>query len=156
MITKFNGDILKSGAPVILHQVNCLGVMGAGLAKQIRNKHPSVYTRYKDFAVSRTPDDLMGFSLWTSLSPDGQLPFIVNCFAQRNIGSGSNQTDYDALKQCFSNTLRICKESYNNCIIAIPDHIGCGLAGGDWGIVYSIIEDVFSNYSGDVQIWKLR
>ena len=71
MISKFNGDILKSGAPVILHQVNCLGVMGVGLAKQIRNKHPSVYTRYKDFAVSRTPDDLMGFSLDITISLTG-------------------------------------------------------------------------------------
>lgn len=155
MISKFKGDILKSEAPIILHQVNCLGVMGAGLAKQIRDQHPSVYTRYKDFVASRTPDDLMGFSLWTSLSSDGQLPFIVNCFAQRDIGIRTNHTDYDALKQCFTTTLRICEESYDNCKIAIPDHIGCGLAGGDWGIVYSMIEDVFSNYNGDVQIWKL-
>lgn len=50
-MTEINGDILTiptDGRPtVVCHQVNCKGVMGAGLAKQIREKHPEVYEAYK-------------------------------------------------------------------------------------------------------------
>lgn len=38
----YNGDILKSKADIICQQVNCKGAMGAGLAKQIKEKYPKV------------------------------------------------------------------------------------------------------------------
>jgi len=132
-----------------------MGVMGAGLARQIRTVYPSVYERYREFSLSRSPKELMGFSLWTSLDKGGQLPFIVNCFAQEGFYKEGPQTDYDALMKCFVDISNICHESYGDCTIAIPDHIGCGLAGGDWNIVYQMIKDAFADYPGDVQIWKL-
>ena len=52
MSIKFvNGNILtfpeRDEDTIICHQVNCKGVMGAGLAKQIRDKWPDVYDRYR-------------------------------------------------------------------------------------------------------------
>ena len=44
MIEIVNGDLLQSNLPLIAHQTNCLGVMGAGIAKAIKNKWNSVYT----------------------------------------------------------------------------------------------------------------
>lgn len=38
---------------VICHQVNCQGVMGAGLAKQIRIRWPEVYVDYKKLLKTR-------------------------------------------------------------------------------------------------------
>lgn len=51
MSVKFiDGDILSKRSEdeltYICQQVNCRGVMGAGLALQIRNKWPVVYRRY--------------------------------------------------------------------------------------------------------------
>ncbi len=46
------GDILTPNntdrVVIVCHQVNCKGVMGAGLALQIKNKFPMVYKNYKD------------------------------------------------------------------------------------------------------------
>ena len=42
MIEIVNGDLLQSNLPLIAHQTNCLGVMGAGIAKAIKNKWNSV------------------------------------------------------------------------------------------------------------------
>ena len=46
-IKHVKGDILttptRNEDTVICHQVNCCGVMGAGLAKQIRDKWPVVF-----------------------------------------------------------------------------------------------------------------
>lgn len=51
MFRKIAGNILaseKRGHQVLVcHQTNCLGVMGAGLAKQVRDTCPDVYTSYK-------------------------------------------------------------------------------------------------------------
>jgi O-acetyl-ADP-ribose deacetylase (regulator of RNase III) len=47
--TVVDGDLLDQKTDVIAHQVNCLGVMGAGVALQIKNKWPEVYEGYKNF-----------------------------------------------------------------------------------------------------------
>lgn len=36
MIKERKGDLLQADTPMIAHQVNCQGVMGAGIARQIR------------------------------------------------------------------------------------------------------------------------
>lgn len=52
MIKIVKGDILQASEDIIGHQVNCQGVMGAGLAKQIRNKYPHVYDEYRKLCSS--------------------------------------------------------------------------------------------------------
>lgn len=43
MLKHIKGDIFKSNADAILHQVNCQGVMNSGVAKQVREKYPIVF-----------------------------------------------------------------------------------------------------------------
>ena len=38
-----HGDILSVANGIIVHQVNAQGVMGSGLAKQIREKYPMAF-----------------------------------------------------------------------------------------------------------------
>lgn len=42
-----DGDLLTTNANYICHQVNCQGRMGSGVARQIREKYPTVYQWYK-------------------------------------------------------------------------------------------------------------
>jgi len=42
-----HGNIFESGCPVLVNPVNCVGVMGAGLAKQFKYLFPDVFRRYK-------------------------------------------------------------------------------------------------------------
>ena len=42
-----NGDLLKAEETYLVHQVNCCGVMGKGLALQIRNKYANISIRRK-------------------------------------------------------------------------------------------------------------
>ena len=46
MLLNFDGDILQSSAQAIVNPVNCVGVMGRGLAKQIADYHPDVLPPY--------------------------------------------------------------------------------------------------------------
>lgn len=147
MITYHDGDILTSNADVICHQVNCKGVMGAGLAKQIKSKYPKVYEQYRDrcyYAVG----NLLGINQYIQVDDD---KWIANLFCQNNYGRDKCYTDYTALQE----SLKSLKEDMGVCTIAIPYGIGCGLAGGDWVIVNEIISEVFESYEGKLQIWKL-
>ena len=53
LLKDFNGDI-------IVHQVNCQGVMSAGIAKQIKIKYPKSYREYVNYCKSKIPISLMG------------------------------------------------------------------------------------------------
>lgn len=43
------GNVFDSDAKIICHQVNCQGVMGSGVAKEVRERYPKVYEQYHEF-----------------------------------------------------------------------------------------------------------
>jgi O-acetyl-ADP-ribose deacetylase (regulator of RNase III) len=49
MIVYKTGDIFTSNAEILVNPVNCKGVMGAGLAKQFRERFPENYLEYKNY-----------------------------------------------------------------------------------------------------------
>lgn len=153
MIKIVEGDILKASEDIIGHQVNCMGVMGAGLAKQIRNKYPIVYKRYVRLVSGHNKESLLGF-IQTIDTYDGKI--IANIFGQLYYGRGGTHTSYDALKQAFERLLYMAKNrhKFKGMTIALPYGIGCGLAGGDWNKVYKIIQEVFSDYG--VTLYKYQ
>lgn len=144
------GDVLASGAPIIAHQVNCKGVMGAGVAKAIKKKYRSVYNDFRKLCVEKGAA-LMGETqfVWTA-----DRTVVANCFAQNEFGIGSRQTDYDAFRSCMS---KLCDFAKKKGVwrIAMPYKIGCGLAGGNWDIVQKIIAEEFEWYTGTVEFWSI-
>lgn len=161
MITYHNGDILKSGADYICHQVNCKGVMGAGLALQIRQLYPKLYEEYKNLC------SILGINLFgkTSTYIDYNLKSknylttrIINMFAQDGYRKDKVQTNYEAFESCVREVIELADgnnyDIFYSPVIAFPYKIGCGLAGGDWNIVEDIIKKYDKDWL-DIQIWKL-
>lgn len=60
MIRIVKGSLLRANEDILGHQVNTLGAMGAGLAKQIKEKYPYVYEDYKNLCNSNNGEDLLG------------------------------------------------------------------------------------------------
>lgn len=152
MIRDVKGNILTPASKddefitIVCQQVNCVGVMGAGLAKQIKARFPSVFEQYKSRCAERR--DNLGTVLYCAT--DNQAGYVVaNLFGQVGFGTDARQTDYSALKRCF---LRI-KQDYPKATIRIPYRLGCGLAGGDWNVVKGLIEAVLGN--NNIEIWHL-
>ena len=90
--------ILNVKKGIICQQVNCMGVMGCGLALAIRNKWPIVYVSYKKqihkaglgkIQLVRVDDDL----------------FVGNLFAQYRYGREKCHTNYQAMKTCLEKVL---------------------------------------------------
>ena len=147
MIKHIKCDIFESGADVICHQVNCQGVMGSGIAKQVREKYPNVYKEYKDLCdLEFDPKNLLGIA--QPVQANNKI-IIVNIFAQENFGyDGKCYTDYDALREGFKTVYKSNKDD----IIAIPYLMGCHRGGGSWDIVYKMIEEIFGDSDCEVLI----
>lgn len=144
-----NGDVLESNADFIVHQVNCQGVMGSGVAKQIKKKYPHVFKAYKekcDTSMSATcrgdspterAKSMLGDVLFVCADqnePLGQQ--IANLFAQHNYGyDGGCYTDYGALQRCLEELNQHAKGKS----VAIPYMMSCYRGGGNWDIVSTMI-----------------
>lgn len=138
------GDILsvKENA-IIVHGCNNHGVMGSGIAKQIRAEYPGVYDTYTDnlAALSRTNKNPMGKVFWHL--GNNQL-LIANAITQDGFGKdGRKYVSYKAIAECFVEVAIIAEQE------KLPVHyplIGAGLGGGDWAIIADIIESVFESF----------
>lgn len=167
MITYHKGDILKSNADFIIHQTNCLGKMGAGLAFKIAKFCPSHYSDYVHLCDNHkdNPKELLGKYLITynnmGIVMEGTKNNIVALFGQLGYGRDKQYTDYAALEKAFGsfiNNLEKSKKEYNYTeieTVAIPYKLGCGLGGGDWSVVENIIKKYDSPLI-DIQIWELE
>lgn len=144
---------------VICHQVNCQGVMGAGLAKQIRIRWPEVYADYKKTienaeaqvaGLENPPDDILLGAVACTTTVDGHR--VASLFAQYDYGYGPcRYTNYEAFASCLENLNKLVP-SYVP--IAFPYKIGCGLGGGDWDIIQLMIKKIL--HHEDVYICQLE
>lgn len=146
MIKVVKGNLLYAPVDVIGHQVNCKGVMGAGIAKQLRNKYPRLFNEYKKYLATH-PRPLGTVSYH---AVNGK-PIVANIFGQDGYGRRGRHTDYKALENALWD---VAIKSYDNgLVVGLPYGIGCGLAGGSWDIVYKIIQDIFTEV--DCYLYKL-
>ena len=153
MIRMVNGNLLDAPEIILIHQVNCQGAMGSGVAKAIRNKYPTVFNVYKEYCeqykVNNETASLLG-TVCLYFANDSHI--VANLFGEDRYGKdGKKYTDYEALKSGFIKIRDYAKE--NNLDLAMPYKIGCGLGGGDWGVVFTIIQEVFQEVR--LTIYKL-
>lgn len=149
----YNGNLFDSKADVLCHQVNLYGVMGGGIAAEVRERFPGVNKAY-EYVCSKynlAKAELLGMVLYCK-TDDTEKQFIANCFSQNIDSIDGCLTNYEAARKCF-NDVKVWMKDNNKKTVAFPYKYGCGIAGGDWDIVEGIIDDVF--YDVDVEIWKL-
>lgn len=130
------GDITTTDL-TIAHGVNCQNKMGSGVAKALYTKWPQVKEQYHIRCDNWSSDypPLLGSVQQVSI---GARNPVYNLFTQQYYGyDGRRYLNYGAIASGFLHLVNNVglKE------IAIPK-IGCGLAGGDWNIVSSLIEDI--------------
>ena len=139
MVNYVKGNLLDSNCDYICHQVNCQGVMGSGIARQIRERWPRVYESYKHFVgeLNRREEDLLGKILISNVS--GR-PRVINMFSQDTYGyDGERYTSYDAFAHCLTTIKNHIPDA--RCI-GFPKNIGCGLGGGNWKVISALIEEI--------------
>ena len=152
------GNVIQSvTSGVILHQVNCQGVMGSGIAKEIRETYPVVWEKYRQMcAMTHIEDGRHGETLlgMAQLIRVSDTLVIGNLFGQQYYGRDPNQryTSYDALDAALDIVAEMLPDQGFTPADVHHPLIGCGLGGGDWTIVSSIIQVRLGH---DTTLWTL-
>ena len=147
------------GISAIAHSCNTRNIMGAGIAKQIKNRYPQAYEA--DTKAFNTEYDKNGqYVHWLGKFSKAEinskfLPndkgYIYNMYNQANIGGG-RQVHYEKFWQALKRVeqdlyeINVAKHEYDGSpppVLGLPYGISCGLAGGNWGIIKAMIEDIF-------------
>ncbi len=133
-IRLMDGDVTEIKCDVVLHQVNCKGVMGSGVALTIKQKYPEVYNEYVNFVKKNigASSKLLG-SVQLCKTTEGK--YVANLFSQDGYGYKGQYTDYDALRKGLVKLNELCKGK----TIALPYKMGSDRGGGDWNKVLGII-----------------
>lgn len=135
---------------IILHQVNCMGVMGTGIAKAIRDKYPVVFSAYTKHCFGKTPWSLLGNFQLVQVSQD---LYIGNVFGQQRYGRSTRQTDYDAVQESLIQ-MRVDIHPHLEHLPIFYPKMGCVNAGGDWNIVSAILNECLDGL--DHKLMELR
>jgi O-acetyl-ADP-ribose deacetylase (regulator of RNase III) len=142
----------------IAHGCNMQGVMGAGIAKQIKEKfHPS-FLRYNRVCTYLRVDELKllhyvadyGVLDQTCIGSDVEWN-VFNLFTQEETGKNA---DIDLVKWSIFYMLRECY-AHGITDVVIPA-IGCGIGGLDFNDVSKQLELIVRYYDKDVNLYMIK
>ncbi|MHB1233597.1 MAG: type II toxin-antitoxin system antitoxin DNA ADP-ribosyl glycohydrolase DarG [Burkholderiales bacterium] len=139
------GDLLKQDdVDAIVNTVNCVGVMGKGIALQFKNKWPANFSAYEAACKAKRvrPGSMFIFDSGGLVKPN----YIVN-FPTKDHWRGKSRIEFirDGLADLTDQIKLLGIKS-----IAIPP-LGCGNGGLDWAEVRPLIENAFANLP-DVEV----
>lgn len=133
MIKFTRGDILQADVEAIVNTVNCVGVMGRGIALQFKKAWPENFKAYAAACKNNEvqPGKMFVFATQQLANPR----YIINFPTKRHWRGASRMEDIDSGLEALAATIR---EKHIQSI-AIPP-LGCGLGGLDWNQVKQKIE----------------
>jgi len=131
------GDLLRQDdVDAIVNTVNCVGVMGKGIALQFKNKWPENFRAYEAACKTKQvrPGRMFVFDSGGLVKPN----YIIN-FPTKDHWRGKSRIEFirDGLVDLVAQVKRLRIRS-----IAIPP-LGCGNGGLDWSEVRPLIERAF-------------
>jgi O-acetyl-ADP-ribose deacetylase (regulator of RNase III) len=134
-ITK--GDILSADAEALVNTVNCVGVMGRGVALQFKRAFPDNFNKYEK-ACER--GEVVPGRMFVVENTELTGPrFIINFPTKRDWKNKSRIADIESGLVAQVNEIR----SRGIRSVALPP-LGCGLGGLDWEDVRPRIESAMS------------
>jgi O-acetyl-ADP-ribose deacetylase (regulator of RNase III) len=132
------GDLLtlanEGRFDVIVHGANCQCVMGAGIAKAIREVFPEAYQA--DLETPKAARAKLGTISFAEVQRGGRTLWVVNAYTQFHYRGAGVRVDYDAVRSA----MRLVKQRFGGRRIGYPK-IGAGLARGDWTLIARIIDE---------------
>lgn len=122
-------DVTTVERGIIIQGVNCMAVMGSGVALSIRRKWPQVFEPYKKVCLNynKRGRALLGSVNFVEVEPD---IIVANVFSQEFYGSdGATYACPIAINLGLTTVFELANEK-NLPIYSVK--IGCGLGGLNW------------------------
>ena len=134
MIEYITGNLLEANAEALVNAVNCVGVMGKGIALQFKMAYPENFNQYQDACKKKQVN--IGEMLICRLYGLENPRYIIN-FPTKNHWRESSHPESIrlGLRSLTKEVVRLKIQS-----IAIPA-LGCGNGGLSWDSVNKIIKE---------------
>ena len=144
MLEFVKGDIFDAPADIRVNTVNCVGVMGTGVALAFKQRYPDMFKDYqRDCKDGRVMPGTM--HIWKSLTGD----WIINFPTKRDWRESSRYEDIDA----GLDDLRGYLNGVGRVTIALPA-LGCGHGGLDWDRVSRMISEKLDGVDAHVLVFE--
>jgi len=131
------GNLLKADAEALVNTVNCVGVMGKGIALQFKQAYPQNFKEYERACRMEEVQPGKMFTVETNSFVNPK--FIINFPTKRHWKGKSQIEDIKSGLKALINQIK----ELNINSIAIPP-LGCGNGGLDWRIVRLLLESAFA------------
>ena len=140
MIIYKTGNIFEENAEAIVNTVNCIGVMGRGIALQFKKNYPANFKAYASACKKNEikPGEMFVFKTNSLHNPQ----YIINFPTKRHWRDKSQIEDIKSGLHALVDII----EKNNIQSISIPP-LGCGLGGLNWADVRQLIIKTFHNVS---------
>ena len=136
MIELRQGDILKAKADALINTVNCVGVMGRGIALQFKKAFPEVFKAYE--SACKRGEVMPGKVSVYDLNRFEQPHYVINLPTKRHWRGKSRIEDVESgLVALVAEVRRLGIKS-----VAVPP-LGCGLGGLQWRDIRPRLENAF-------------
>ncbi|MCY4583119.1 MAG: macro domain-containing protein [Chloroflexi bacterium] len=142
------GDIFDQSAQAIVNPVNCVGVMGRGLALEFKRRYPAAFAAYRDACADQRLKPGRVFLYDTG---EQQPRWIVHFPTKRHWRDASIISDIEA--GLIDLTSAIKRHDIKS--IALPP-LGCGLGGLDWQDVRPLITSHLASTPAAVTVLEPR
>lgn len=133
MIEFMTGDLFASDAEALVNTVNCVGIMGRGVALQFKNEYPDNFKAYQS-ACGRgevQPGRMFVYETRTLTNPK----YIINFPTKRHWRGKSRMEDIESGLKALKEQIRV--RGIRS--VALPP-LGSGLGGLEWKAVRARIE----------------
>ncbi len=140
MITYLHGNLLRANVDALVNAVNCVGVMGKGIALQFKKAFPANFKAYEQ--ACRRGEVKPGHMFVFANEPPSTPSFLVNFPTKRH------WRDPSLLEDIRTGMTALVEEVRNRGIrsLAIPA-LGCGNGGLDWREVRPVIDSALRQLS---------
>lgn len=137
MIKMTQGNLLEADAEALVNTVNCVGVMGKGIALKFKQAFPENFSLYASVCKEKRmlPGKMLVFETGSMVNPK----YIINFPTKRHWKGKSKMEDIDTGLEDLVAQIK----KYGIQSIAIPP-LGAGLGGLNWAEVKPRIEKAFS------------
>lgn len=144
MIESTRGDLLRADVEAVVNAVNCVGIMGRGLASQFKEAYPQNFRAYE--AACKRGDVQPGRMFVFELAATDRPRWLINFPTKRHWRGKSK------IEDIRSGLVALVAEVRDRKIqsIAVPP-LGCGLGGLAWADVRPLIVEAFGPLS-DVRV----
>lgn len=143
MIKVLQGDLFASQAQTLVNTVNCVGVMGKGVALQFKKRFPEMFADYERRCAAGAVK-LGEPYLWAPLVP----PWVLNFPTKDHWRSRTRLADIEAGLA----RLAACYRDWGIESLAVPP-LGCGEGQLDWQVVGPTLYRELARLDIDVELY---